>query len=199
MFCRCENGCGEEPNTRTCPVCLAHPGRCPSRTAGDRVGGQARPRPRLRDRRARRLPPQELLLPRPAQGLPDLPVRPAALRRRRACSFPGGRRPPSRDRPRAPRGGRGEDDPRRRSGRAGSAAPRLARRLQPRRHAARRDRHAARHPLGRRGEALPPAAAADGRRARDLGRGDGEGHAPRGRERLGPSGRGGPATARGPS
>ena len=42
----------------------------------------------------------------------------------------------------------------------------LARRLQPRRHAARRDRDRAGHPLGRRGAALPPAAAPDGRRAR---------------------------------
>jgi aspartyl-tRNA(Asn)/glutamyl-tRNA(Gln) amidotransferase subunit B len=35
MFCRCENGWGEEPNTRTCPVCLAHPGvlPVPNRTA----------------------------------------------------------------------------------------------------------------------------------------------------------------------
>jgi aspartyl-tRNA(Asn)/glutamyl-tRNA(Gln) amidotransferase subunit B len=29
MFCRCENVWGEEPNTRTCPVCLAHPGALP--------------------------------------------------------------------------------------------------------------------------------------------------------------------------
>ncbi len=29
MFCRCENVRGEEPNTRTCPVCLAHPGALP--------------------------------------------------------------------------------------------------------------------------------------------------------------------------
>jgi aspartyl-tRNA(Asn)/glutamyl-tRNA(Gln) amidotransferase subunit B len=29
MFCRCENVWGEEPNTRTCPVCLAHPGTLP--------------------------------------------------------------------------------------------------------------------------------------------------------------------------
>ena len=29
MFCRCENGWGDEPNTRTCPVCLAHPGTLP--------------------------------------------------------------------------------------------------------------------------------------------------------------------------
>ena len=29
MFCRCETGFGEPPNTRTCPVCLAHPGTLP--------------------------------------------------------------------------------------------------------------------------------------------------------------------------
>jgi aspartyl-tRNA(Asn)/glutamyl-tRNA(Gln) amidotransferase subunit B len=29
MFCRCENSFGGEPNTRTCPVCLAHPGALP--------------------------------------------------------------------------------------------------------------------------------------------------------------------------
>jgi aspartyl-tRNA(Asn)/glutamyl-tRNA(Gln) amidotransferase subunit B len=29
MFCRCENGFGAEPNTQTCPVCLAHPGALP--------------------------------------------------------------------------------------------------------------------------------------------------------------------------
>jgi aspartyl-tRNA(Asn)/glutamyl-tRNA(Gln) amidotransferase subunit B len=29
MFCRCENVWGEEPNTRTCPVCLAFPGSLP--------------------------------------------------------------------------------------------------------------------------------------------------------------------------
>lgn len=29
MFCRCANVWGEEPNTRTCPVCLAHPGALP--------------------------------------------------------------------------------------------------------------------------------------------------------------------------
>ena len=35
MFCRCENVWGEEPNTRTCPVCLAFPGSLPvpNRTA----------------------------------------------------------------------------------------------------------------------------------------------------------------------
>ncbi len=29
MFCRCANEWGAEPNTRTCPVCLAHPGALP--------------------------------------------------------------------------------------------------------------------------------------------------------------------------
>jgi aspartyl-tRNA(Asn)/glutamyl-tRNA(Gln) amidotransferase subunit B len=29
MFCRCENVWGEAKNTRTCPVCLAHPGALP--------------------------------------------------------------------------------------------------------------------------------------------------------------------------
>ncbi len=29
MFCRCETGFGEPENTRTCPVCLAHPGALP--------------------------------------------------------------------------------------------------------------------------------------------------------------------------
>src|SRR5919201_1494727 len=29
MFCRCEAGFGGEPNTRTCPVCLAFPGALP--------------------------------------------------------------------------------------------------------------------------------------------------------------------------
>ncbi|MDX6487752.1 MAG: aspartyl-tRNA(Asn)/glutamyl-tRNA(Gln) amidotransferase subunit, partial [Gaiellaceae bacterium] len=29
MFCRCPNGFGGEPNSQTCPVCLAHPGALP--------------------------------------------------------------------------------------------------------------------------------------------------------------------------
>jgi aspartyl-tRNA(Asn)/glutamyl-tRNA(Gln) amidotransferase subunit B len=29
MFCRCETGFGDPENTRTCPVCLAHPGALP--------------------------------------------------------------------------------------------------------------------------------------------------------------------------
>ena len=59
-----------------------------------------RPRARLRARAALDLPPQELLLSRPAEGLPDLPVRRAPVPRRRARR----RAHP----PRPPRGGRGE-------------------------------------------------------------------------------------------
>ena len=142
MFCRCESGWGAAPNTRTCPVCLAQPGRAAgSEPDGDRVDDPARPRARLRDRRARALPPQELLLPGQPEGLPDLPVRRPALRRRPLRRARPGRRPRGRDRARAPRGGRGEDGARRRRRRPDRRLGALARRLQPRRHAARRDRH----------------------------------------------------------
>src|SRR6185369_13643963 len=50
--------------------------------AGDRVDGEARRRARLRDRLARALPPEELLLSRPSEGLPDLAVRHPSLRGR---------------------------------------------------------------------------------------------------------------------
>ena len=90
---------------------------------------------RLRDRAALDLPPQELLLSRQPEGLPDQPVRHPAVPRR-----PARRRPHP---PRPPRGGRGEADPRRRVG-PHPRLRRLAGRLQPRRHAAGRDRHRAR-------------------------------------------------------
>ena len=168
--------------------------RAPRRAAGaertgDRVDGQARPRARLRDRRAGPLPPQELLLPGLAEGLPDLPVRPPALHRRASSCSRGRRRPARRHRARAPRGGRGQERARRRRRRPDRRRGALARRLQPRRHAARRDRDRARPALRRGRQALPAAAAPDDRRARDLGRGDGEGHAARRRQRVGAPGR----------
>ena len=58
---------------------------------GDRADDAARARARLRDRSARDLPPQELLLPGQSQGLPDLPVRRAALRERLRAACPGPR------------------------------------------------------------------------------------------------------------
>ena len=68
MFCGCELSFGEEPNTRTCPICLGHPGVA----AGDQRGGRAlraddRDGARVRDRAAVDLPPQEVLLSRPTR------------------------------------------------------------------------------------------------------------------------------------
>ena len=85
MFCRCANGFGGEPNTQTCPVCLAFPGALPvpNRAAieetiklGLALGCEIATRAGL--------PPQELLLSGQPEGVPDLPVRRAALRRRPA-------------------------------------------------------------------------------------------------------------------
>ena len=88
MFCGCELSFGEEPNTRTCPVCLGLPGHAPGdQRPGDHLRADDGDGARLRDRAALDLPPQELLLSRPGQGLPDLPVRHPALLGRP----PGGR------------------------------------------------------------------------------------------------------------
>ena len=81
---------------------------------GRRLRDHDGPGARLRDRAAVDLPPQELLLSGPLQGLPDLPVRHPAVPRRAA----GRRAHP----PHPPRGGRGQARPRRAS-RAASTAP----------------------------------------------------------------------------
>ena len=142
MFCGCELSLrrrAERPHLPGLPR--------PPRDAADRqrAGGPLRAADRrgarLRGRAALDLPPQELLLSRPAEGLPDQPVRHPACERRAAR-----RRPHP---PRPPRGGRGEADPRRRVG-PDPRLGRLAGRLQPRRHAAGRDRHRARPPQRRR-------------------------------------------------
>ena len=96
----------------------------------DRVHGEDRPRPRLPDRGGLAVPPEELLLSGHAEELPDLSVRPPALRRR-PSGRPGGRAEPSdRHHPGPSRGGHGEDDARRddRTDRRGGLR---ARRLQP--------------------------------------------------------------------
>ena len=128
-----------------------------------------------RARAALDLPPQELLLSGPAEGLSDLPVRRAAVPRRAAGR---GAHPP-----RAPGGGRGQADPRGRQ----RAHPRLGRerrRLQPRRHAAGGDRDRARPALGRAGERVAEAAAHHAAPARRQRREHGGGLAALRREHL---------------
>ena len=89
-------------------------------------------------------------------------------------------------------------NPRRRV-RADPRLRRLAGRLQPRRHAAGRDRHRAGHPLGGRGPRVGTAAADDDPPARRLRREHGGGQPPGGREHLDPPGRAQTSWARRPS
>ena len=80
MFCGCSTAYdGAAPNTHVCPVCLGLPGALPAinRRAVEHVltTGLAI---EADDPGGDPLGAQELLLPGPAQGLPDQPVRPAA-------------------------------------------------------------------------------------------------------------------------
>ena len=190
MFCRCENVWGEEPNTRTCPVCLAHPGTLPvpNRKA---IEWTVKLGLALDCEIAARA-----LFHRKNYFYPDLPKGyqisqydvPLASGGRFLVPGPDGDREIGIVRAHLEEDA-AKTDPRRRRRRAHPRGRVLARRLQPRRHAARRDRRRAGRPLGRGGAALPAAPAPDGRRARDLGRGDGEGLAPLRRQRLRPRGR----------
>ena len=80
MFCGCELSFSDPPNIHTCPVCLGLPGALPVVNAraihfgimiGLALGCEIAERSHV--------PPQELLLSGPAEGLPDLPVRRAAV------------------------------------------------------------------------------------------------------------------------
>ena len=85
MFCGCELSFGDEPNIHTCPICLAHPGTLPvTNEQAIRYALQIGLALGLRDRPALDLPPQELLLSRQPEGVPDQPVR------HPACHAPGG-------------------------------------------------------------------------------------------------------------
>ena len=134
---------GAAPNTQANLVDLGYPGVLPVLN-GEAVkhGRPLRPGHGREDRAALGVRAQELLLPGPAQGLPDQPVR-----------APGGRGRLARDRarrrhaqddrhhPRPPRGGRRQV--------AARGFPRPVRhRPEPRRHAAARDRLGARPALG---------------------------------------------------
>ena len=92
-FCGCANHFGSAPNTNICPVCLGLPGALPVLNAqGRRVRHAGLAGHQLPGARALHLRAQELLLSRPAQGLPDLAVRQAHRRARLDRGADGGRR-----------------------------------------------------------------------------------------------------------
>ena len=168
MFCGCALSFGDEPNVHTCPVCLGHPGTLPTvNEQAVHYGLMIAARARLRGRAALDL--------RTARTT-SIPTCRRATRsasttsRWRGAGELGGRPHP----PRPPRGGRREAHPRRRVG-PDPRLRRLARRLQPRRHPAGRDRHRARHPRARRRRASGSAPARDAAPARRLRREHGGG------------------------
>ena len=111
---------------------------------GRRVGHQDRPGAALRDRAVVPVRAQELLLPGHAEELPDQPVRRADRLRRLAGRRPAGRHDvPGAHRARPHGGGHRQVAARRRCHRTHPWRGLLARRLQPGRHTAHRDRHQA--------------------------------------------------------
>jgi hypothetical protein len=187
MFCRCETGFGAEPNTRTCPVCLAHPGALPvaNRTAvewtiklGLALGSEIAER---------------AVFARKNYFYPDNPKgyqisqydQPLCVGGRLAVPGPEPfeigfvRAHLEEDAAKTVHvgGGTGPQD------RRGAVADRL----QPRRHAPGRDRHPARHPLGRAGERFLQLCARRSSRSASRTR-DGGGDAALRRQRLGAPG-----------
>jgi len=79
IFCGCSTRFGDAPNSNVCPVCLGLPGTLP--VLNKRAVEMAmRAALAIHCHRSRAFPlcPQELFLPRSAQGLPDLAIRIAA-------------------------------------------------------------------------------------------------------------------------
>ena len=191
MFCRCPVGFGAGENTQTCPVCLGFPGALPvmNRRAIEwtiKLGLALD----CAIARARRVRAEELLLP----GSARRGIRSHSTIYRLAINGKVLLPTAEGDRVIGIVRAHLEEDAAKTVHVGGALGPDrrrrlVARRLQPRRYAAGRDRDRARHPLGGRGEAVPPAPAPDDRRARDLRCGDGEGNAARRRQRLGASGR----------
>ena len=186
MFTRAAAGYGLPENTLTDPVVLALPGTLPvmNKEALDKIikaglllGCEIAPRVQVG--------PKELLLSRLPEELPDLPVRPAALqgglgrdRAARPRAQRHGRAQADRAHPHPPRGGRRQAQPRRGG---------VARRLQPRGHAADGDRLRAGDPQRRRGVRLPDGAQDAHDLRRDLRLRHGEGAAALRREHLDPA------------
>ena len=168
MFCGCPVEFGSRPNTNVCPVCLGLPGALPrTNAAAIEAALRAGAGTRLRDPMRERVRAQELLLSRHAEELPDQPVRPAAVRGRRAAGAARQARCARSALDAHPRrGGHRQVVPSREARRP----PRVARRLQPRRRAAARAGHdaGAAHAGGVR--RVPHHAATVGALAGDLGR-----------------------------
>ena len=161
-------------------------GRAPGhQQAGRRARPRHGPRHRGRGPAGDALGPQELLLPGPAQGLPDQPVRPAARVARSADVRDLGRAVHGHDHPGAPRGGHREARPPGRPGRT----PGQPRRLQPVGRAADGDRHRARGPDRGAGAPLRRGAPAAAPLDRRLGRRHGARPAPGRGQRLAPAAR----------
>ena len=77
MYCGCSAQYADAPpNTLVCMVCGGFPGALPVLNAGGHRGGDPdRARAQLRDSALLQARPQELLLPGPAEGIPDFAVR----------------------------------------------------------------------------------------------------------------------------
>ena len=151
-----------------------HPGlprrsRLPRGVAGTQCGsgahgGQIRPEHRRQNRSALDFRPQELFLPRFAEGLPDKPIR--GTRRAKGLARDRARRRLGQDRRRDARalgGGRRQVAPR-------GARQRERHRFEPRGHAAARNRLRARHALGEGSRRLHEEGAHAGALPRDLRR-----------------------------
>ena len=142
IFCSCSTRFGAPPNTNVCPVCLGLPGALPVLNAKvvefATLAAMALQLPHQRDFD---FCPQELLLSRPAQGLPDFAIRQAAGRAR-LHRDPGCRRQEEdRHHPRAS-GRRRWQEPARRLSRL---RRKDSHRSEPHRRAADRNRQRARH------------------------------------------------------
>ena len=178
MFCRCETGFGADPEHAHVPGLPRAPGGAAgAEPHGGRVDDQARPRARLRDRRrgpSSRARTTSIRTTRRATRSPSTTSRSAS-----AAGWPCPGAEPfeigfvrahlEEDAAKTVHvgGGTGRKIGAERSlidfNRGGTPLVEIV--------------TAARHPLGRAGRALPPAAAPDDRRARHLGRADGGGHA----------------------
>ena len=184
---------GADPNTQANLVDLGYPGRAAGAERRSRAHGRAlRPRDGRQDRAPLDLRAQELLLSRPAEGLPDQPVR-APGRRGRLARDRARRRHAQDDRhhARPPRGGRGQV--------AARGFPRaVGHRPEPRRHAAARDRVRARHALGEGSHRVPEEDPHARALPRDLRRQHAGRLVPLRRERVRAPGRRRPSSARAP-